>query len=102
MRPFSRLGQVNLALVALYFVPAWGHDALSALTSPYSGFEDPAHTAAAVYFRKAVDLDPGRPALRHRLGTALFLTGDVGGASAVPAGTVARLGLEVHLARCGV
>jgi tetratricopeptide (TPR) repeat protein len=38
--------------------------------------------AAAAYFRKAVELDPRRASLRHRLGTALFLTGDVGGASA--------------------
>jgi hypothetical protein len=56
MRSLPRLGLVNLALVSLYFVPVWGHDALSALTSPYSGFENPAHTAAAVYFRELFNL----------------------------------------------
>ena len=30
MRPLSRLGLINLALVSLYFVPIWGHDALRA------------------------------------------------------------------------
>ena len=33
------LGSVNLALVALYFVPVWGHDAVRALKSPFGGFE---------------------------------------------------------------
>jgi hypothetical protein len=56
MRPSPRLGLVNLALVSIYFAPVWGHDALSALTSPYSGFENPAHTAAAVYFRELFNL----------------------------------------------
>ena len=56
MRSLPRLGLVNLALVSLYFVPVWGHDGLSALTSPYSGFENPAHTAAAVYFRELFNL----------------------------------------------
>jgi hypothetical protein len=56
MRSIPRLGLVNLALVSLYFLPVWGHDALSALTSPYSGFENPAHTAAAVYFRELFNL----------------------------------------------
>jgi tetratricopeptide (TPR) repeat protein len=35
---------------------------------------------AAAYFRKAVDVDPNNPALRHKLGTALSLMGDTSGA----------------------
>jgi hypothetical protein len=56
MRSNPGLGLVNFALVSAYFVPAWGHDALRVLTSPYNGFEDPAHAAAAVYFRDLFDL----------------------------------------------
>jgi tetratricopeptide (TPR) repeat protein len=36
--------------------------------------------AAAEYFRKGLDLTPGSPALRHRLGTALNMMGDARGA----------------------
>jgi tetratricopeptide (TPR) repeat protein len=36
--------------------------------------------AAAAHFRKGVALAPDSPSLRHRLGTALMLTGDVRGA----------------------
>jgi hypothetical protein len=50
------LGHVNFALVSAYFVPAWGHDALRVLTSPYNGFEDRAHAVAAIYFRDVFDL----------------------------------------------
>jgi tetratricopeptide (TPR) repeat protein len=35
---------------------------------------------AAEYFRKGLELAPGDPSLRHRLGTALFQMGDVRGA----------------------
>lgn len=49
------LGSVNLALVSLYFIPVWGRDALRALISPYSGLEEHAHAAAAVYFRQLFD-----------------------------------------------
>jgi hypothetical protein len=56
MRPFPGLGLVNFALVSAYFVPAWGHDALRVLTSPYNGFEDRAHAVVAVYFREVFDL----------------------------------------------
>jgi hypothetical protein len=56
MRSNPGLGLVNFALVSAYFVPAWGHDALRVLTSPYSGFEDRTHAAAAVYFRDLFDL----------------------------------------------
>src|ERR1700722_6787617 len=56
MRPCPGLGLVNFALVSAYFVPAWGHDALRVLTSPYNGFEDRAHAVAAVYFRDVFDL----------------------------------------------
>jgi tetratricopeptide (TPR) repeat protein len=38
-------------------------------------------TAAADYFRKGIELEPDAPALRHRLGTALFMIGDARGAS---------------------
>jgi hypothetical protein len=56
MRWNPGLGLVNFALVSAYFVPAWGHDALRVLTSPYNGFEDRAHAAVAVYFRDVFDL----------------------------------------------
>jgi hypothetical protein len=56
MRSNPGLGLVNFALVSTYFVPAWGHDALRVLTSPYNGFEDRAHSVAAVYFRDVFDL----------------------------------------------
>jgi hypothetical protein len=56
MRSYPGLGLVNFALVSAYFVPAWGHDALRVLTSPYNGFEDRAHAVAAIYFRDVFDL----------------------------------------------
>jgi hypothetical protein len=56
MRSCPRLGLVNFALVSAYFVPAFGHDALRVLTSPYNGFEDRAHAVAAIYFRDVFDL----------------------------------------------
>ena len=39
-------------------------------------------SAAADLFRRGLELDPNHPALRHRLGTALYLMGDVEGAMA--------------------
>jgi hypothetical protein len=51
-----RLGAVNAALVALYFAPVWGGDALRAMTSPFHGFEHPAHALAAGYLRERFDL----------------------------------------------
>ena len=39
-------------------------------------------SAAADLFRRGLELDPDHPALRHRLGTALYVMGDVGGAMA--------------------
>lgn len=39
-------------------------------------------SAAADLFRRGLALDPGHPALRHRLGTALYVMGDVEGAMA--------------------
>ena len=39
-------------------------------------------SAAADLFRRGLDLDPGHPALRHRLGTALYVMGDAEGAMA--------------------
>jgi hypothetical protein len=56
MRSNPGLGQVNFALVSAYFVPAWGRDALRALTSPYNGFEDRGHAIVAAYFREVFDL----------------------------------------------
>jgi hypothetical protein len=56
MRPVPRLGAVNFALVAIYFVPAWGVDALRVLRSPFAGFEDRAHAAAASAIRQVFDL----------------------------------------------
>jgi hypothetical protein len=55
MRCIPRLGAVNLALLAIYFMPLWGREALRALMSPYGGFEDRAHAAAVVYFRELFD-----------------------------------------------
>ncbi|HMF93136.1 MAG TPA: tetratricopeptide repeat protein [Vicinamibacterales bacterium] len=37
--------------------------------------------AAANYFRKGIDLAPGEAALHHKLGTALYLSGDARGAA---------------------
>jgi tetratricopeptide (TPR) repeat protein len=37
--------------------------------------------AAATYFRKGIELAPGEPSLRHKLGTALAMTGDTRGAA---------------------
>jgi hypothetical protein len=54
MRP--GLGLTNLAVVSAYFVPAWGHAALRVLTSPYNGFEDRAHSVAAILVRDLFDL----------------------------------------------
>jgi len=50
-----RLGSVNAALVSAYFAVVWGRDAVRALTSPFNGFEDPSHAAAASYVRDLFD-----------------------------------------------
>ncbi|HEY7298871.1 MAG TPA: hypothetical protein VH684_13265 [Xanthobacteraceae bacterium] len=55
MRRIPPLGYVNLALVALYFAPLWGKDALRALAFPYSAFENPAHAAVAIEIRELFD-----------------------------------------------
>lgn len=55
MRASPGLGLTNLAVVSAYFVPTWGHAALRVLTSPYGGFEDRAHSAAAIYLRDLFD-----------------------------------------------
>ena len=55
MRPFPRLGAVNAALIACYFAPVWGIEAIRALRSPYGGFEHPVHATAAAYFRRLFD-----------------------------------------------
>src|SRR3954452_8891271 len=50
------LGSINLALISVYFIPTWGRDALRVLVSPWNGFEDRAHAAAAIYVRQLFDL----------------------------------------------
>jgi hypothetical protein len=56
MRCRTRLGAVNGALISIYFAPAWGIDAVRALTSPFYGFEDRLQATAAGYFRGLLDL----------------------------------------------
>ena len=56
----TRLGPYNLALAACYFAPAWGMEAVRALTSPYAGLTDPLHAGAAIRLRMALDLPPER------------------------------------------
>jgi len=55
----TRLGPYNLSLVACYFVPAWGAEAVNALTSPYAGLTDPVHAGAAIRLRELLDLPDG-------------------------------------------
>ena len=54
---FLGSGRVNAALISVYFVLIWGDDAVRALTSPFHGFEDPAHATAASYFRNLFDFN---------------------------------------------
>jgi hypothetical protein len=56
MCAFPRLGPANFALTSLYFAPVWGVDAVRALKSPFSGFEDRVHSAAANYLQHVFDL----------------------------------------------
>lgn len=51
------LGAVNLALLAFYFIPAWGRSAVWALTSRYNGLDDRIHATTVIYFRNLLDLD---------------------------------------------
>jgi hypothetical protein len=55
MRRVPQLGYVNLALVALYFAPLWGKEALRALAFPYSAFENGSHAAVAIQIRELFD-----------------------------------------------
>jgi hypothetical protein len=55
MRSHLRLGTVNAALISCYFAAAWGLDAVRALTSPFSGFDQPVHATAVAYFRGVFD-----------------------------------------------
>jgi tetratricopeptide (TPR) repeat protein len=65
--------------------------------------------AAATYFRKGIALAPGEPSLRHKLGTALAMTGDTRGAAQQfeevtrrwPAFSKAQYSLGVILAASG-
>jgi tetratricopeptide (TPR) repeat protein len=43
--------------------------------------DDAEWTKAVEYFRKGIELAPGEPSLRHKLGTALAMTGDTQGAA---------------------
>src|SRR5262249_47376393 len=43
--------------------------------------DDRDFTGAAAYFRKGIGLAPGEPSLHHKLGTALYLSGDAPGAA---------------------
>jgi undecaprenyl pyrophosphate phosphatase UppP len=43
-------------LLSVYFAPVWGIDAIRALVSPFSGLEDRAHAAAAIYVGRFFDL----------------------------------------------
>jgi len=55
----------------------------SAMVYEFRGIEALEHgdwAGAAAHFRKGLELEPERPTLRHRLGTALFMTGDARGA----------------------
>jgi hypothetical protein len=56
MRSRPRLGPVNVVLLSVYFAPVWGIDAMRALVSPFSGLEDRAHAAAAIYVGRFFDL----------------------------------------------
>src|ERR1700730_11080421 len=56
MGTVSRLGSVNVAIIALYFAPVWGGDGLRALISPFYGFEDHVQATAANYFRDLFEL----------------------------------------------
>jgi hypothetical protein len=55
MRVRPGLGATNFALISLYFAPVWATEALHALRSPYSGFDDRAHAGAAVFVREIFD-----------------------------------------------
>jgi hypothetical protein len=55
MRSRPGLGATNLALISLYFAPVWGADAQRLLRSPFSAFDDPAHTGAASFVRQIFD-----------------------------------------------
>ena len=56
MGSFPRLGAVNAAVVSVYFGLVWGRAAVSALISPFHGFEDPSHATAVGYFRNLFEL----------------------------------------------
>ena len=48
---------MNAVLVALYFVPLWGREAVRSLTSTVYGLDERANMAAAVFYRQVLDLD---------------------------------------------
>jgi hypothetical protein len=62
-----RLGSVNLVLLSIYFVPAWGRDAARALISPYNGLDDRVHATAAILLRRLFDFGFNNLALSSHL-----------------------------------
>ena len=56
MRRFPGIGHVNAVLIALYFVPLWGREAVRSLTSSVYGLDERANMAAAVFYRQVFDL----------------------------------------------
>jgi len=54
--------------------------ALAYETRGLRAFDQGEWAAAAAYFRKGVELEPDNASVRHKLGTALYLTGDARGA----------------------
>ena len=54
-RHLPSLAYVNAALIALYFAPVWGGNALRALNSSYHGLDDRVQATAAIYLRHMFD-----------------------------------------------
>lgn len=56
MRRLPTIGHFNAVLVALYFIPLWGREAVRSLTSSVYGLDERANMAAAVFYRQVFDL----------------------------------------------
>ncbi len=57
MQRLPSIGHVNAVLVALYFIPLWGREAVRSLTSTVYGLDERANMAAAVFYRQVLNLD---------------------------------------------
>src|SRR5687768_3977678 len=57
MHRLPSIGHVNAVLVALYFIPLWGREAVRSLTSTVYGLDERANMAAAAFYRQVLDLD---------------------------------------------